>query len=506
MSFLLASFLAVSLAASGYANPLSTHPYDVPHERSSLAYAPLLIPHHPYGTVNNSYIIMLKEGITPALMQNHLNFLATVHESNPLVDDLDAGLRHVYDGHVKGYAGKFSEDTIVSIRQMPEVEYIERDQIVRTLDMPADEVDINSVKSQKNAPWGLARISHRSRLTFGTFKKYEYDPRGGEGVDVYVVDTGIFINHTEFEGRASWGATIPQGDVDEDANGHGTHCAGTIASRAYGVAKAANVIAVKVLGSNGSGSMSDVVAGVAFVAKQAATKAAAAAKEFAETGKTKHKGSVANMSLGGGKSRALDETVNKAVDGGVLFAVAAGNDNRDACTSSPASAEKAVTVGASTLGDDRAYFSNYGPCVDVFAPGLNVLSTYIGHKDAVTTISGTSMASPHTAGLLAYLLSIYPSATFDPTLVPDLTPAVMQEQSFTPSFSRAYEFAHSVLPSWVSMFLPPPQLVVAPIPAPPTTLTPKQLKQALLALATENVLETLPTGTPNLLIFNNATA
>lgn len=167
-------------------------------------------------------------------------------------------------------------------------------------------------------------MSHRPKLTLGTFTVYEYDPNGGEGVDVYVIDTGINVDHVEFQGRAKWGKTIPANDVDEDANGHGTHCAGTIASRAYGVAKAANVIAVKVLGSNGSGSMSDVVAGVAWASDQASKKDADAKAEYAATGKTKHKGSVANMSLGGGKSKALDQTVNAAVDKGLHFAVAAG--------------------------------------------------------------------------------------------------------------------------------------------------------------------------------------
>lgn len=215
---------------------------------------------------------------------------------------------------------------------------------------------------------GLARISHRKKLGLGTFTLYDHHPAGGEGVDVYIIDTGINIDHVEFEGRASWGITIPQ-DVDRDGNGHGTHCAGTIGSRKYGVAKAASLIAVKVLGSNGSGTMADVVGGVLWAADQAAKKLAAAKAEFAATGKTKHKGSVANMSLGGGMSPSLNDAVNRAVESGMHFAVAAGNDNKDACSYSPASAEKAVTVGASTLGDDRAYFSNHGKCVDVFAPG-----------------------------------------------------------------------------------------------------------------------------------------
>ena len=167
-------------------------------------------------------------------------------------------------------------------------------------------------------------MSHREKLRLGTFTKYVYDQHGGEGVDVYVIDTGINVAHVEFDGRASWGKTIPQNDVDEDGNGHGTHCAGTIASKTYGVAKAAHVIAVKVLGSNGSGTMSDVVAGVLFASDSAKLKAEEAKKEFAATGKTSHKGSVANMSLGGGKSRALDQAVDSAVDEGLHFAVAAG--------------------------------------------------------------------------------------------------------------------------------------------------------------------------------------
>ena len=336
-----------------------------------------------------------------------------------------------------------------------------------------------------------------------------YDVRGGEGVDVYVIDTGINVGHVEFEGRAIWGKTIPQNDEDVDGNGHGTHCAGTIASKSYGVAKAAHVIAVKVLGSNGSGTMSDVLAGVMWAAQTAADKAAAAKKEFALTGKTSHKGSVANMSLGGGKSRGLDQAVDAAVDEGMHFAVAAGNDNRDACSYSPAGAEKAVTVGASTIGDERAYFSNFGKCVDVFAPGLNIRSTYIPGPTATTTMSGTSMASPHTAGLLAYLLSLYPSVNFNPEVTPDLSAAPMALFNLqNPSVAGVYKAAHAALPVWISSFLPSPQAVedVAPVPPKePVSITPAQLKRALLALATEDIFLQLPSETPNKLIYNNAT-
>ena len=296
---------------------------------------------------------------------------------------------------------------------------------------------------EKNAPWGLARISHRDSLNFGDFNKYLYAADGGEGVDVYVIDTGTYIDHVDFEGRAHWGQTIPVNDEDADGNGHGTHCSGTIAGKKYGVAKKANVYAVKVLRSNGSGSMSDVVKGVEW--------AATAHIKKAKKGKKGFKGSAANMSLGGGKSPALDLAVNGAVAAGIHFAVAAGNDNADSCNYSPASAENAITVGASALDDSRAYFSNYGKCNDIFAPGLSILSTWIGSKYAVNTISGTSMASPHIAGLLAYYLSLQPSA----------------------------DSAYAV-----------------------DEITPKKLKENILSIATVGALTDVPSDTKNVLAWN----
>ena len=275
---------------------------------------------------------------------------------------------------------------------------------------------------EKSAPWGLARISHRDSLSFGTFNKYLYAGEGGEGVDAYTIDTGINVDHVDFEGRAHWGKTIPNNDEDEDGNGHGTHCSGTMVGKKYGVAKKANIYAVKVLRSSGSGTMSDVIKGVEW-AVESHTKKVKAAKD----GKAKgFKGSVANMSLGGGKSRTLEIAVDAGVEAGVHFAVAAGNDNADACGYSPAASEKAVTVGASTLTDERAYFSNYGKCTDIFAPGLNILSTWTGSKHAVNTISGTSMASPHIAGLLAYFVSLQPSKD-SAFAVADITPEKLKK-------------------------------------------------------------------------------
>ncbi|KAF8523247.1 peptidase S8/S53 domain-containing protein [Gautieria morchelliformis] len=501
---LLSFFGLVALAT---ASPLSTHSIPSTSNSNQVSLAPLV--ESATNPILNSYIVVLKDDVSPAAFNAHTNFVQNTHAqaqaTDDVLEDIEHGLKHVYDSHFKGYAGTFAQSTVDKIRARPEVNYVEVDQVVHTL----------NITVQKSAPWGLARVSHRPRLSFGTFTTYQYDPQGGEGVTVYVIDTGININHIEFEGRASWGTTVPRNDVDEDGNGHGTHCAGTIASRAYGVAKGAKVTAVKVLGSNGSGSMSDVVGGVFWAVNDAKAKEAAAAAEFKATGKTKYKGSVANMSLGGGKSRALDDAVNRAVDGGLHFAVAAGNDNKDACDYSPAGARNPVTVGASTIVDERAYFSNFGPCVDVFAPGLNILSTWTGSTTARNTISGTSMASPHTAGMLAYLLSIYPSATFNPestskkSLLPSslLETAVQAYPAFA-SLQRVYSIARAALPDTIAKFLPAPKDVfaVAPIPGPGfPTLSPKELKEALLDLASEDMLTMIPGDTPNLLIFNNAT-
>ncbi|KAK9245777.1 peptidase S8/S53 domain-containing protein [Lipomyces tetrasporus] len=398
--------------------------------------------------IPDSYIIVFKDHVNEASASSHHNWVRSAHDTsmkkrgleNPFLSSgLEHGLKHVYSltSSFKGYSGRFEASTIEQIRRHPDVLYVERDSMVYA----------SELETEKNSPWGLARVSHRPALNFGTFNKYLYDSEGGAGVTAYVIDTGINTDHVDFEGRAVWGKTIPSGDVDADGNGHGTHCSGTVAGKKYGVAKKSTVVAIKVLKSNGSGTMSDVIKGVEFAAESHVKESKAGKKGF--------KGSVANMSLGGGKSPALDMAVNAAVDLGIHFAVAAGNDNADACSYSPASAEKAVTVGASTLGDERAYFSNYGKCVDVFGPGLNIQSTWIGSPYALNTISGTSMASPHVCGLLAYFVSLQPESDS--------------------------EYASS-------------------------SLTPAKLKENLISYATADVLSGIPEGTPNLLVFNGAGA
>lgn len=251
-----------------------------------------------------------------------------------------------------------------------------------------------AVQTQTNAPWGLQRVSSGAALPAGSRANtlaftYNFEDTAGNGVDVYVIDTGINTAHQSFGGRASFGFAA-DGLPEVDDQGHGTHCAGTIASKDFGVAKAANVIAVKVLSADGSGATSDIVSGIQFAMQSAATSG---------------KPSVISMSLGGGVSTALDRAVTAATAAGVHVVVAAGNEAADANTSSPARAPAVITVGASTINDTIASFSNFGAGVDIFAPGQAVISTFIGSTTARQILSGTSMACPHVAGMVAAILS-----------------------------------------------------------------------------------------------------
>ncbi|KAL1925466.1 uncharacterized protein VTP21DRAFT_349 [Calcarisporiella thermophila] len=241
--------------------------------------------------------------------------------------------------------------------------------------------------NQTDAPWGLVRISHRKRTD--TRGGYVYDPKAGAGTASYVIDTGIDLKHPEFEGRASWGATFAN-DGDSDLHGHGTHVAGIVGGKTYGVAKKTKLIAVKVLDKNGSASISNVVAGINWAANHA---------------KQNNRGlSVAVLPLGGGASNALNDAVNRAVESGLPIAVGAGGSNDDGCKYSPCSAAKAICIGATDINDKRAPFSNHGKCVSLFAPGVSVISAWPGNKS--NTLSGTSPAAAHGAGLIAYFLAL----------------------------------------------------------------------------------------------------
>lgn len=304
----------------------------------------------------------------------------------------------------KGYYGFLNPQLIDLIQSHKDVKYIEKDTKVTTYEYEV----------QKEAPWGLARLSQQNQFLSAD---YEYDNDGGKGVTAYVIDTGIKVSHEEFEGRAQWGESIAFPKLNMDTNGHGTHCAGIIGSKTYGVAKDVELVAVSVMNLLGSGITSDIIKGIEFVVNDHKQKASAALKGF--------KGSVINMSLGGASQESLDLAINAAVKAGIHVAVAAGNDDADACEYSPARATGPITVGATNSQDQRASFSNWGSCVDIFAPGEDITSTYIFGD--TTSMSGTSMASPQIAGLLSYFLSLQPDVTseFSTGL---LEPAVLKEK------------------------------------------------------------------------------
>ncbi|KAG9236440.1 putative cuticle-degrading protease [Amylocarpus encephaloides] len=327
--------------------------------------------------VADSYIVVYKQDISAEVVDSH------VETVNALVSKRDtSGIGATFDiQDFKGYEVQADEATIQAIAASPEVAYIEKNGIVTAYD----------TLSQSGAPYGLGRLSHREKGT----TTYIYDSSAGSGVTIYVVDTGVLITHVEFEGRASWGANFVSGSPDTDEYGHGTHCAGTAAGKTYGISKKAKIVAVKVLDRNGSGTYSGVIAGIQWVADNASPR------------------SVITLSLGGGFSAAVNAAIAGAVKAGVTATVAAGNSNANIAGYSPASEPSAITVGAIDSGDVRASFSNYGALLDIWAPGVNTLSAWIGSNTATNTISGTSMATPHIAGLVAYLISLEGLATPD---------------------------------------------------------------------------------------------
>ncbi|HEU4407934.1 MAG TPA: S8 family serine peptidase, partial [Polyangiaceae bacterium] len=318
--------------------------------------------------VKDRYIVVLRD--EPA------------RDARQAANDLAAAYRgqvgQVFRHALQGFVAEMTEVDAKRLSEDPRVKYVEEDGVM------------SISATQPNATWGLDRVDQRA---LPLDQSYTYNTAGG-GVNAYVIDTGIRVTHAEFGGRAAPGfSSINDANGSNDCNGHGTHVAGTIGGSTYGVAKAVNLHAVRVLDCGGSGTTAGVIAGVDWVTANFEAPA------------------VANMSLGGGASQALDDAVAASINAGVIYALAAGNENQNACNRSPARTPAAITVGSTTLTDARSSFSNFGTCVDLFAPGSSITSAWHTGDSATNTISGTSMASPHVAGAIALYLGSNPTAS-----------------------------------------------------------------------------------------------
>ena len=318
--------------------------------------------------IPDSYIVVFKDDVTKV-----------AEKAEQLANQIGGKVKFVYSSAIRGFAINVPEQAIKGIINNPNIAYIEEDQIVSI-----------SV-TQTNATWGIDRVDQRD-LPLST--TYTYD-QTGSGIDVYVIDTGIRLDHVEFGGRAVTGYdAITSGGTANDGNGHGTHVAGTIGGTTYGIAKGVRLYAVRVLDNSGSGTTAGVIAGIDWVTSHHTTNPA-----------------VANMSLGGGASTSMDDAVKGSIADGVTYVVAAGNSYANACNYSPARVPEAITVGSTTRTDGFSSFSNYGSCVDILAPGTDITSAWYTSSTATNTISGTSMASPHVAGASALYLKTNTSAS-----------------------------------------------------------------------------------------------
>ena len=290
-------------------------------------------------------------------------------ESRRAAGNGGGSVSHVYTDVVRGFAGEFTEGALNGLRHNPRVTLIEADGVATT--------------TETAASWGLDRID-QARLPLNT--TYNFPAAAGSGVTAYIIDTGVQVHPDLDQVRAGFDA-VSAGDGTNDCNGHGTHVAGTVAGTSYGVAKEATVVPVRVLDCKGSGTWSGIIAGLDWAAGDHLPGTRA----------------VANMSLGGAASQTVDAAVQRLIDDGVTVVVAAGNNSTNACATSPARVPAAITTGATDRTDKRASFSNYGSCLDLFAPGVNITSAWL--NDGTNTISGTSMAAPHVAGAAAVAVS-----------------------------------------------------------------------------------------------------
>lgn len=324
------------------------------------------------GIIKNQYIVILNKDAGPS--KDFAQNIAKQHAGKVLQS---------YDTVLKGFA-IYLPDTagaafIEAMKKNPHVLSVESDTIVNI-----------DATTQSNPDWGLDRIDQKALPLNSTYSYLQT----GSGTTAYIVDTGILSSHQEFSGRVLSGYTaISDGNGTTDCNGHGTHVAGTVGGTTYGVAKNVNLVPIRILGCDGSGASSNVIAGLDWILKN---------------GK---KPAVVNISLGGATSSSLDSAVENLYNNGYVMVVAAGNSNTDACTSSPARVSKAITVAATDNTDTRASYSNYGSCVDIFAHGSQINSSWIGSNTATKILNGTSMATPHVAGVVAEMLQSTPTAS-----------------------------------------------------------------------------------------------